>query len=116
MPTQEDIERLLNEAMPEVRAILVEYYGLIEEEAEAFQDVLRHWFRRATRRAGNRLMALEELKQQLIFVTCKYARALQIARFRGVEPVEEAFTLRLARPAEEVATEILMTSNGTQRR
>jgi hypothetical protein len=47
------------------------------------------------------------LRAQLLYVACKYARAFQIARFKGIEPVEEKFTMALAQTPEEVAAKLL---------
>lgn len=95
------------EALPTIHDTLVAYYRFIEEEADAFENTLCVWFQRVARRLGACRTPPQELREQLIFVACKYARAFQIAKFRGIEPAQEDFTLALARPPEEVALELL---------
>ena len=96
---------VLDEVLPLIHRTLVFYYRLMDEEAHAFEEVLSVWFQRLTRRTGNR-MSDRELRQQLLFVSCKYARAFQIARFRGLETAQTELTLALARPPEDVAIEL----------
>jgi hypothetical protein len=95
---------VLNDTLPVVHRTLVLYYRFMEEEAEAFEDVLTVWFHRLARRLTGRAPSSQELREQLLFVSCKYARAFQIAKFRGLGPSqEEELTLALARSPEEVA-------------
>ena len=98
---------LFDEALPTIHSTLVLTYRFMPEEAEAFEDTLRVWFGRMARRLGSRAAPPSELREQLLFVMCKYARAFQIAKFRGIEPSQEEFTMTLARPPEEVALELL---------
>lgn len=104
---EDEIHALLDEALPVIHATLVSYYRFIEEEAEAFEDTLCVWFGRVARRLGTSRTPPSELREQLLFVACKYARAFQIAKFKGIEPAQEEFTMALARPPEEVAVELL---------
>jgi hypothetical protein len=97
------VRSVLDDTLPVVHRTLILYYRFIEEEAEAFEDVLTVWLRRLVRRLGGRAASREDLRDQLLFVSCKYARAFQIAKFKGLEPSQEAFTLALARSPEEVA-------------
>lgn len=103
----QQISSLFEDALPTIHATLVSYYRFMPEEAEAFQDTLYVWFNRMVRRLGSRRAPLHELREQLLFVMCKYARAFQIARFRGIEPAHEEFTMALARAPEEVTLELL---------
>ena len=102
-----EVYAVFEETLPILHATLVSYYRFVPEEAEAFEDTLGVWFYRVTRRPGSRRTPVPELRQQLLYVACKYARAFQIAKFRGIEPAQEEFTMALARPPEEVALELL---------
>jgi hypothetical protein len=98
---------VFEEALPAIHATLVSFYRFMEEEAEAFEDTLLIWFERMARRNATQKIPVSELRAQLLYVACKYARAFQIARFKGIEPAEEKFTMALARAPEEVALELL---------
>ena len=98
---------VFQEALPLVHTVLVSYYRFMEEEAEAFEDTLCVWFHRLWRRSRGQQPNPQEFRSQLVFVACKYARAFQIAKYRGIEPEREQFTLMLARAPEEVALELL---------
>ena len=78
----DDILLVLDESLPVIRAALVHYYGYEPSEAEAFNDTLAVWFHRVIRRAGNRVLSARELREQLLFVACKYARAFRLAKAR----------------------------------
>jgi hypothetical protein len=103
---QEDLYRVLDETLPVIHAALVGYYRFSEAESEAFQDTLCIWFHRVTRRAGSCNAPAAELREQVLFVACKYARAFQIARLQGAD-VEDDVNLTLNRAPEEVAVELL---------
>lgn len=103
----EEIFSVFDEALPAIHATLVSFYRFMEEEAEAFEETLLVWFERMARRNASQKMPVAELRAQLLYVACKYARAFQIARFRGFAPAEEGFTMALARTPEEVALELL---------
>lgn len=105
--TDEELYSVLQGTLPLIRNVLVSQYKFVDEEAEAFEETLAVWFRRVARRIGTCRMERWRMREQLLFVTCKYARAFQIARFKGIEPANEGFTLTLARPPEEVALEML---------
>jgi hypothetical protein len=92
------------EALPVIHATLVSFYRLMEE---AFEETLRVWFERMARRNASLATPPDELKAQLLYVACKYARAFQIARYKGIEPADERFTMALAQTPEEVAHELL---------
>jgi hypothetical protein len=98
---------LLDETLPVVRVTLTGYYGFTDSEAEAFEDTLCVWFHRVTRRSGVRSLSREDLREQLLFVACKYARAFQIAKLRGGGVDDDNLSRALNRPAEEVAIELL---------
>jgi hypothetical protein len=98
---------VFDEALPVIHSTLVSFYRFMEEEAEAFEDTLLLWFERMARRNASQKMPPSELRAQLLYVACKYARAFQIARFKGIEPAEEKFTMALAQAPEEVAMELL---------
>lgn len=104
----EEIFSVLSATLPLIHETLVSHYRFIEEEAEAFEDTLCVWFHRVARRSGMSGLKVDELRQQLVFVAFKYARAFQIAKFRGVEPIQEEFTLALATPPEELVVQVLM--------
>jgi hypothetical protein len=95
------------ETLPVIHATLVSFYRFMEEEAEAFEETLAIWFERMARRNSSHTAPASELRAQLLYVACKYARAFQIARFKGIEPAEEKFTMALARAPEEVTMELL---------
>ena len=101
------VRGIFDETVPVIHSVLVSYYRFMEEEAQAFEGTLFVWFLRAARRLGSHQAPHSQLREQLLFVACKYARSLQIARFRGVEPSQEDFTMVLARPPEEVALELV---------
>ncbi len=103
---QEEAYRVLDETLPVIHAALVGYYGFGTPEAEAFQDTLCVWFHRVARRMGAHAIHAEELREQILFVACKYARAFQIAKHRG-GPVADDLSLTLNRAPEEVAVELL---------
>lgn len=98
---------VFEDVLPVIHATLVGFYRFMEEEAEAFEDTLLVWFERMARRNVSQRMPVAELRAQLLYVACKYARAFQIARFKGIGPAEEAFTMVLARTPEEVTAELL---------
>jgi len=100
-------ETVFEESLPAIHATLVVFYRFMEEEAEAFENTLRIWFERMARRNANAQTPVAELRAQLLYVACKYARAFQIARFKTIEPSEEQFTMALARAPEEVAADVL---------
>jgi hypothetical protein len=100
-------ETVFEDSLPAIHATLVAFYRFMEEEAEAFENTLRIWFERMARRNANAQTPVAELRAQLFYVACKYARAFQIARFKTIEPSEENFTMALARAPEEVAADVL---------
>ncbi len=106
-PGDEEILSVFDEALPVIHGTLVSFYRFMEEEAEAFEDTLRVWFERMARRNATQRTPVSELRAQLLYVACKYARAFQIARFKGIEPAEEKFTMALAQTPEEVAAGLL---------
>jgi len=95
------------EVLPVIHAALVSFYRLMEEEAEAFEETLAIWFERMARRSASQTTPPSELRAQLLYVACKYARAFQIARYKGIEPADERFTMALAQMPDEVAHELL---------
>ncbi len=104
--SRDDVFLVLDESLPVIHAALTGYYGFNEDEAEAFKETLALWFHRVTRRAGGGIRNSADLRDQLIFVACKYAGAFQSARIvangvSGDAPSE------LPRPAEEVAMALL---------
>jgi hypothetical protein len=103
----EEIFSVFDEALPVIHATLVSFYRFMEEEAEAFEDTLLVWFERMARRNASQKVPVSELRAQLLYVACKYARAFQIARFKGIGPAEEKFTMALAQTPEEVAAKLL---------
>jgi hypothetical protein len=101
-----EVYRVLDEGLPLIRALLVDFYGFEEREAEAFNDTLAGWLYRLAHRPG-RAAPIGEFRDQLVFVACKYARAFQVAQRsagRRFEPrVEDAFS----RSYQEVAMALL---------
>jgi hypothetical protein len=102
----EEIYLVLDETLPIVHRTLVGYYEFTEADAEAFGDTLCVWFHRVSRRSGARFLSADTLREQLLFVACKYARAFQVARYR-YETLSEDLSRALNRPSEEVAIELL---------
>jgi hypothetical protein len=102
----ERLYAVLDETLPIVHRMLVGYYGFSEADAEAFSDTLCVWFHRVSRRSSNRWLSTEDLREQLLFVACKYARAFQVARLNGEYP-NESLSIALSRAPEEVALELL---------
>lgn len=96
---------VLEEALPLIHSALVNSYEFMPEDAEAFEEILRRWFLRLARRSGIPRSATD-LRQQLLFVACKYARAFQLARSRGL-PRSEKLTTALTKPPEEMAITLL---------
>jgi hypothetical protein len=105
-PRSEQLYAVLDETLPIVHRALVGYYGFSESEADAFADTLCVWFHRVSRRSANQSLSTQDLREQLLFVACKYARAFQLARLSG-ERVDEGLSIALGRPAEEVAIALL---------
>jgi hypothetical protein len=103
----DDILLVLDESLPVIRAALVHYYGYEPSEAEAFNDTLAVWFHRVIRRAGNRVLSARELREQLLFVACKYARAFRLAKARTGDILNDHLNNVLNRPPEEVALALL---------
>ena len=97
----------LDESLPFIHTTLVSYYGFTEPEAEAFKDTLAIWFHRVARRGGTRAVDSAELREQLLFVACKYARAFQLAKAKSGYEVEAQFGGSLDTPPEEVALALL---------
>ncbi len=101
-----DPAALFDEMLPVVHAVLVRYYRFIEEDAQAFEDTLCVWFHRMMRR-NSLSMQSDVIREQIVFVACKYARAFQLARLD--ERVQEAdLQALLARPAHDVASEVMI--------
>src|ERR1700730_4224308 len=96
-----------DESLPVIRAALVHYYGYERSEAEAFNDTLAGWFHIVIRRAGNRVLSARELREQLLFVACKYARAFRLAKARTGDILNDRLNTVLNRPPEEVALALL---------
>ena len=97
---------VLDSTLPVIRLTLTSFYGFDTNEAEAFEDVLCIWFHRMSRRLGGHTASVSEMREQLLFVACKYARALQLAKLKANERPEQRLALALARSPEEVAWEI----------
>lgn len=98
---------VLDESLPVVHNALVSYYGFSDPEAEAFKDTLVVWFHRVIRRQPSRAMRPDELREQILFVACKYARAFQIARTENGLLIDNPVPGSLQVPAEEVALALL---------
>lgn len=98
---------VLDETLPVIHTALVSYYGFSDSEAEAFKDTLAIWFQRVGRRANGRLPSSSDLREQLAFVACKYARALQLTKANSGLPIETGFAESLQTPPEEVAFALL---------
>jgi hypothetical protein len=103
---REEMYVVLDESLPVIHAALLAYYGFEEEEAQAFEDTLCLWFHRVGRRTGIRGLPPRDLREQLLFVACKYARAFQIARSNnGTHPAADS--VLSIRDPEDVAIELL---------
>lgn len=98
---------VLDESLPVVHNALVSYYGFTDPEAEAFKDTLAVWFHRVIKRQPSRTLRPEELREQLLFVACKYARAFQLARSQNGLLIDNSMMGSLQVPAEEVALALL---------
>jgi len=98
---------ILDESLPLIGTALISYYGFSESESEAFKDTLAVWFHRVTRRNGIRAIDAADLREQLLFVACKYARAFQLAKTDSIPFVNEQFASALQTPPEEVAMALL---------
>jgi hypothetical protein len=103
----EGIRSVFGEALPVIHSTLIGVYRFMEEDAQAFEDTLGVWFERMGRRNASQRISASEMRAQLLYVACKYARAFQIARFKSIGTSEEEFTMTLARTPEEVAAELL---------
>ncbi len=97
---------VLDESLPAIHAALTGYYGFNEDEADAFKETLALWFHRVTRRAGGGTRNSAELRDQLVFVACKYAEAFRSARLLATRVSDDAPPV-MPRPAEEVALALL---------
>ena len=98
---------VLDDSLPVIDAALVHLYGYAPSEAEAFKDTLSVWFHRVIRRSGGAAKNIAELREQLLFVACKYARAFRLAQARTGEVFEGDVTSVMSRPPEEVAVALL---------
>ena len=98
---------VLDESLPLIDAALISYYGFTPSESEAFKDTLTVWFHRVARRSGTRFIESTELREQLLFVACKYARAFQLAKADNGVSMENQFANALQTPPEEVALALL---------
>ena len=98
---------VLDESLPTIGTALIKYYGFTESEAEAFKDTLAVWFHRVIRRSGVRSIDTEELREQLLLVACKYARAFQLAKSDPPIGIGEQVVTALQTPPEEVALALL---------
>jgi hypothetical protein len=108
MPTRdEETYAVLDGSLPIIRSVLVRYYGFLEEEAAAFEETLCVWFQRVVKRQSARSVSPTDLRAQLIFVACKYARAFQIAKLSTLPGTSEEYRPPLARPPDEVAFEVI---------
>jgi len=104
---REDWYVILDETLPVIRAALIAYYEFEEYEATAFEDTLCVWFHRVSRRSGFETRSANELREQLLFVACKYARAFQLPRFQAAPGAPSGRAMELGRSAEDVAVELL---------
>ena len=104
--SRDDVFLVLDESLPVIHAALIGYYGFSDDEAESFKDTLALWFHRVTRRAGGTVRNSAELRDQLVFVACKYAGAFQSARLQAAGVSEES-SPEFPRPTEEVALALL---------
>jgi len=102
----ENVFAVLDESLPVIHAALIGYYRFTEPEAEAFNDTLAVWFHRVVRRAGRGALATDRLREQLLFVACKYANAFQLAKINGDEDDRQA-PVSVQTPPEEVAVALL---------
>ena len=98
---------VLEETLPMIHTALVSYYGFSDSEAETFKDTLAIWFHRVCRRANGQLPSSSDLREQLAFVACKYARALQLTKANSGLPVETGLAESLQTSPEEVAFALL---------
>jgi len=98
---------VLDDSLPVIDAALVHLYGYAPSEAEAFKDTLSVWFHRVVRRSGGAVRDIGELRGQLLFVACKYARAFRLAQARSGEVLEGGVTSMVERPPGEVAVALL---------
>ena len=98
---------VLDDTLPVIDAALVHLYGYAPSEAEAFKDTLSIWFHRVIRRSGGAARNLAELREQLLFVACKYARAFRLAQARTGEVFAGEVSSVMSRPPEEVAVALL---------
>ena len=103
----DDVFLVLDESLPVIDAALVHFYGYGAAEAEAFKDTLAVWFHRVVRRSAGRTADVSELREQLLFVACKYARAFRLAQVNTGRVLEDDVTSAISRPAEEVAMALL---------
>ncbi len=103
----DDVFLVLDESLPVIDVALVHFYGYGPAEAEAFKDTLAVWFHRVVRRSAGRAANVSELREQLLFVACKYARAFRLAQVRTGGILKEDVSSAISRPAEEVAMALL---------
>jgi hypothetical protein len=101
-----EVYRLLDENLPMIHALLVNFYGFNESEAEAFNDTLAVWLHRLARRSEHEI-SFADLRDTLVFVACKYARAFQVARGFAGRHFDARLEESIARPSEEVALALL---------
>lgn len=98
---------LLDETLPVIHAALIRCYAFTEAEAEAFKDTLAIWFHRVVRRSGVLPGSDSEIREQILFVACKYARAFQLAKVREGVSFDPILQTAFSRPPEEIAMALL---------
>jgi len=106
-PTADEAYLVLDDSLPVIDAALVHLYGYAPSEAEAFKDTLSIWFHRVIRRSGGAAKDISALRQQLVVVACKYARAFRLAQARSGEVFHGDVHSTVSRPHEEVAAALL---------
>ena len=102
----EEVEAVFGRALPVIRAALVSYYRLSEEEASEAEKDLHVWFHRLSRRGGGGQMPVKALRISLLSAACQYGRSFQFWKLGGALSSDSRLNQLLSREPGEVATDL----------
>jgi hypothetical protein len=110
----EEVELVFGRAVPVIRAALVSYYRLSDEEAGEAEKDLHVWFHRLSRRGGGGQMPVKALRLSLLSAACQYGRSFQIWKLGGAPSTDARLNSLLLREPEEVASDLAEHLDGDQ--
>jgi hypothetical protein len=89
-----------------IRAALLQYYRLTDEEATGAEEDLLVWFLRLSRRGGGPQMPARALRIALLSAACQYGRSLQMWKLGGKRSRDADLNRVLSREPEELAMDL----------